>query len=77
MTPKEALKEIYNGMSNNVGFVKEFKNIEQALTELTELKRDVKRYFELIQKTNLEINQLYQNEYKKLYMKLSKAGEEE
>ena len=39
MTPKEQLKEIYNGMSNNIGFVKEFKNIEQALTELEELKR--------------------------------------
>ena len=39
MTPKEALKEIYNGMSNNIGFVKEFKNTEQALTELEELKK--------------------------------------
>ena len=43
----EALKEIYNGMSNNIGFVKEFKNVEQALAEHEELKRDVKRYFDL------------------------------
>jgi len=39
MTPKEALKEIFNGMYNKQGFIKEFKAIEQALTELEELKK--------------------------------------
>ena len=31
MTPKEVLKEIFNGMYNKQGFIKEFKVIEQAL----------------------------------------------
>lgn len=35
MTPKEALKEIFNGMSNNAGYIKEFKNIEKELTQPT------------------------------------------
>lgn len=47
MTPKEALKKIFKGMYNKQGFIKEFKAIEQALTELEELKRDVKRFIEL------------------------------
>jgi len=34
---KEALKEIWNGMANRQGFVKEFKLIETTLTELQRL----------------------------------------
>lgn len=39
MTAKEALKEIFNGMYNKQGFIKEFEVIEQALTELERLKK--------------------------------------
>ena len=34
----EALNRIFNGMSNNVGYIKYFESIRQALTELEELK---------------------------------------
>ena len=34
----EALKEIFNGMYNNQGFIKEFKVIEKALIELNDLR---------------------------------------
>jgi len=80
MTTKEALKEIYNGMSNNIGFVKEFKNIEQALTELEELKEMFKlqsyHFMVEIKSTSYEkakIYSQYQNEikrYKELFYKL-------
>jgi len=36
---KESLKEIWNGMANRQGFVKEFKLIEQALAELERLQK--------------------------------------
>ena len=39
MTPKEALKEIFNGMYNKQGFINEFKVIEQALNDLERLKK--------------------------------------
>jgi hypothetical protein len=41
---KEALKEIWNGMANRQGFVKEFKLIETALSDLERLqiKEEVK-----------------------------------
>ncbi len=39
MTPEEALKEIFNGMYNKQGFIKEFKVIEQALNDLERLKK--------------------------------------
>ena len=74
MKPKEALNRIFDGMSNNVGYIKYFENIRQALTELEELKRDVKRYFELEQK-HCELHEI--DEYYDLYEKLSKAGNEE
>jgi hypothetical protein len=47
MTPEEALKEIFNGMYNKQGFIKEFKAIEQALTELEVLKKDITRFLYL------------------------------
>ena len=43
-TPEEALKEIYNGMSNNIGFVKEFKNIEKALTRVKKVEELLELY---------------------------------
>lgn len=39
MTAKEVLKEIFNGMYNKQGFIKEFEVIEQALNELERLKK--------------------------------------
>ena len=34
----EELNRLFNGMSNNVGYIKYFESIRQALTELEELK---------------------------------------
>lgn len=102
MTPKEALKEIFNGMYNKQGFINEFKVIEQALNdierlkkfketfdnyelakrqdfiayenwlecegELEELKRDVKRYFELA--NNDEITKEVMDEFSNIRNKL-------
>jgi len=48
MTPKEALKEIFNGMYNKQGFIKEFKVIEQALTELEDLRESNKEMRKLL-----------------------------
>ena len=48
----EALNRIFNGMSNNVGYIKYFELIRHALTELEKLKRDVKRFIELLMKDN-------------------------
>ena len=72
MTPKEALKTKYVGSGDNGEMllaytgeqVEIFKN---AFTELEELKRDVKRYFET---TNMA-------EWNELGLKLSKVGNEE
>ena len=48
----EVLNRIFNGMSNNVGYIKYFELIRHALTELEKLKRDVKRFIELLMKDN-------------------------
>ena len=81
MTPKEALRGIKQAIAEHlhlktgVSVEKHFEYlqydteiiiIEQALTELEELKRDVKRYFET---TNMA-------EWNELGLKLSKVGKE-
>lgn len=54
---------------------------EQSLAELDELKRDVKRYFELWEQAKSKwgngINDIEANEVTKLHIKLSKVGNEE
>ena len=78
MTPKEALEairvEFQSRLEFPVNLTPEYKLVKQALTELEELKRDVKRYFELEQ-THCELHEI--DEYYDLYEKLSKAGNEE
>lgn len=49
MTPKEMLLEIFQGMRNNMGFIKEFKEIENSLTELEELKSKSKKEHALLE----------------------------
>ena len=70
----EALNRIFNGMSNNVGYIKYFENIRQALAELEGLKRDVKRFMEL--KNNIT-NREEMDEFWEIDNKLSKVGEED
>ena len=50
-------------------------DIEQALTELEELKRDVKRYFELDYKLEFDSEE-EAIEWRSLYYKLLKVGKE-
>ena len=81
MTPKEALDKLVKYVSVAIDDrwdlltedtkyplmrTEEYKAIEQALTELEELKRDVKRYF--------HDNDLEGDEYNMLWSKLMKAG---
>ena len=74
MTPKEALENA------NLKGSKSYEVLLKALNELEELKRDVKRYFELDERYfalqgdgfQPECNELY-----KLKVKLSKVGNEE
>ena len=91
MTPKEAFEKlIVNIMTGkldneNKGLIT---SVEQALTELEELKRDVKRYFEIkntidkyerLNKKNEIPNELWVKfrYIKKAIMKLLKAGANE
>lgn len=84
MTPKEALKEIkenfiHNEYGESRGSNYDFgvnlcKNIEQALNELEELKRDVKRYFEL-DETDCDVPEVM--EWRELKFKLMEVGKEE
>ena len=57
--------------------VKPLQIINQALTELEELKRDVKRYFELDYQDDDGMDDVDAIEYTRLYIKLSKVGIEE
>ena len=68
LTPLELLSIIEQ--SHNF----ESPSLREALTELEELKRDVKRYFELENKLR-ELHEM--DEYYDLYDKLSKVGNEE
>ena len=85
MTPKEALKTKYVGSDEKGNLllaytpeqVDYFKN---AITELEELKRDVKRYFELVEKTMSYVilgREDECDEVERLKDKLLKAGKEE
>lgn len=51
----EALKEIYNGMYNNVGYIKHFETIKKALVELEDLRE-----------SNKEIRKLLDEAYSKI-----------
>jgi hypothetical protein len=85
MTPKEALKEIeeifiHNEYGEKRGSTHDFgislcEIIEQSLTELEELKRDVKRYFELDNKHGCTLRDI--DEWLDLERKLMKVGKEE
>ena len=68
LTPLELLDII----EREHGF--ESPSLRLALTELEELKRDVKRYFELENKLR-ELHEI--DEYYDLYDKLEKVGDEE
>ena len=85
MTAKEALnsiKEIFihneygesRGSTYDLG-ISLCETIEKSLTELEELKRDVARYFEL--RHSPEGVDVFENEFIKLYNKLSKVGQED
>ena len=87
MTPKEAFKEIKcqythdeckqfpdDDMKIGVRFEEECKVVEQALTELEELKRDVKRFIDLT--FSDDINSDDWQEYLALKNKLMKVGKE-
>ena len=78
MTPKEALNNLRSAMKKELNFplnlTEEYKIINQALTELKKLKRDVKRYFEL----DMGCCELHEiEEYYYLRDKLMKVGKEE
>ena len=78
MTAKEALEKIgsttYYDWSNvplSEHFKEEFDSIDKSLTELEELKRDVKRYFEL-DETDCDVPEV--QEWRELRDKLSEVG---
>ena len=92
MTAKEALEKVFRIYDTaygreqltilNLGLSFEEtaqceKVINQALTELEELKRDVKRYFELDYQDDDGMDDVDAIEYTRLYIKLSKVGNEE
>ena len=86
MTPKENLKLLGKGFIIVDGKKTPIKNtnryyfVEQALTELEELKRDVKRYFELDEKTMSYVilgREDECDEVERLKDKLLKVGKEE
>ena len=78
MTPKEALSNLVTLMRDEYNFpfnlTTEYKVLKQALTELEELKRDVKRFMEL--KNNIT-NREEMDEFWEIDNKLSKVGNEE
>lgn len=92
MTPKEAIELVFSIYDTSYGReqltilnlglsfekTKECKDVlKQALNELDELKRDVKRYFELRNKTNSDVFAVGElNEYLALCDKLKKVGHE-
>jgi hypothetical protein len=83
MKSKEALEKIgsttYYDWSNvplSEHFKEEFDTIKKSLTELEELKRDVKRYFELDYKLEFDSEE-EAIEWRSLYYKLLKVGNEE
>ena len=75
LTPLELLSIIEQ--SHNF----ESPSLREALTELEELKRDVKRYFELWEQAREKwgngLDDFEAYEYTKLHLKLSKVGKEE
>ena len=78
MTPKQAfekLQEIILITFDLDGYDEELDIINQALTELEELKRDVKRYFELDYKLEFDSEE-EAIEWRSLYYKLLKVGKE-
>lgn len=85
MKPKQAFQVIVTYDVNDSGrtvadYCEEECNIVgKALTELEELKRDVKRYFELEEqaKHGNGIDDIEANEFTRLHIKLSKVGKEE
>ena len=72
----DTLKDVDTGVSGSDAL----NIIEQALTELEELKRDVKRYFELYEQAREKwgngIDDKEAIEYTKLHLKLLKVGKE-
>jgi len=60
---------------NNDDYIEWHDTIRQALIELEELKRDVKRYFYLANEE--EITKEVMDEFSKILDKLSKVGKEE
>jgi len=83
MTPKEALEDIktidivIDGCKWNykdTDHKESVEVIEQSLTELEELKRDVKRYFELKYKARNGLTDKEAVEHTKLFIKISKVG---
>ena len=78
MAPKEALNNLRSAMKKELNFplnlTEEYKIINQALTELEELKRVVKRYFDMEEKP-CELHEV--EEFYDLRDKLMKVGKEE
>ena len=79
MTAKEALLNLVTLMRDEYNFpfnlTTEYKVLKQSLTELEELKRDVKRYFDLQYKN--QFVSMTQNEIHDMYVlreKLMKVG---
>lgn len=91
VTPKETFKakvrrahKVYTNEDGVQMCEMEFRKylvMEQALTELEELKRDVKRYFELYEQAREKwgngLDEVEAYEYTKLHIKLSKVGKKE
>ena len=78
MTPKEALEairvEFQSRLEFPINLTPEYKLVKQSLTELEELKRVVKRYFDMEEKP-CELHEV--EEFYDLRDKLMKVGKEE
>lgn len=85
MTPKEAfekIKRVVKLLQRKLETNEQDENmdiVDNALTEFEELKRDVKRYFELDYQAKIGdgIDNVEANEYTILHRKLSKVGVED
>jgi len=78
MTPKEAFERIETELTNYLGegMQDERRTLNQALTELEELKRDVNRFIELWEQAKFGdgIDDVEAYEFTRLHIKLSKVG---
>lgn len=75
---KKLVDEITSDLDNHGGELNDtFNIIEQALNELEELKHDVKRFMELDYQDDDGMDDVDAIEYTRLYIKLSKVGNEE